>query len=285
MTPALIITPHSSGYIPYDILVEMLGEAVYDSAARQARLEYLFFEGDPYTDALFYVPGAQHVGALASRFVVDLNRSRNEDGPNGVIKLTDFSGRPLYPAGYSLSAAGVEERLARYYDPFHASLDRALAQDDVLFFVDGHSMSPYGPLIGPDEGEPRPAFCIITGGGPQGEPLPLGEPPSIPAEVAQEIVRLLKRHFADIIADTQDVPDAYWINDPFALGGTHYRLSHASHPSQTPGFALEFNRGLFLRRDASGFEETVPGRVRELNARFQQFIGDLVPVFEALRTY
>lgn len=280
--PALIITPHSSGYVPHDVLGDMLGQNVYDVARCQARLEYLFNEGDPYTDALFFVPGAAHVSGLVSRFVVDLNRKRDEGGLNGVIKLTDFSGKPLYPSNFQFSTANITERLKRHYDPFHSALDRTLARDDILFFIDGHSMTPTGPMIGPDKGEPRPAFCLITGGDPEGKPLTPSEATSIPAQLAQEVVRLLKKHFGDLVSATPDVPDAYWINDPFSKGGTNDRLSNPRNPNAKPGFALEFNRALYLQTGQDGLDKPIPGRIENLNKRFHTFVNDLVPLFVTL---
>ena len=284
--PALIITPHSSGYVPHDIIADMLGEDAYDISQCQARLEYLFNEGDPYTDSLFYVAGATHVSGLVSRFVVDLNRKRDEGGMNGVIKLTDFSGAHLYPLDFQFTQREIRERLERYYDPFHKALDRNLARDDILFFIDGHSMTPHGPMIGPDKGEPRPAFCLITGGDPEGRPLTPGDSVSIPSDLAQEVIHLLKQHFDDIVKASPGVPDAYWINDPFAKGGTNDRLSNPINPNAKPGFALEFNRALYLetvKGDVNDpLDKPIPDRITQLNKRFQTFVADLIPLFKTL---
>lgn len=275
--PPLIITQHSSGFVPYNILADMLGEAVGDLEAAQARLDYLFHEGDPYTDALFYCPEASHVHALVSRFVVDLNRRRDEGGLNGVIKVTDFAGRPLYPEGFRFSQKRLEERLLRYYDPFHATLDRMLAKPDISFFIDGHAMSAVGPNIGPDAGKLRPAFSFITGGKPDGSPR--DGPTSIPAALAWQLVERLERHVGDLLADSE-VPKAILINDPFSGGGTQQRLSDPEHPHAKPGFALEINRRLYLAPGPDGLDRPIPGRIPLLNARLRRFIAEITPLFE-----
>lgn len=282
--PVLIITPHSSGFVPFDILSKMLGTDIQDLAQRRERLDFLFNEGDPYTDALFHLPGATHVNALVSRFVVDLNRRRDAGGLNGVIKITDFNGHPLYQEGFQFADGEVDERLARYYDPFHASLERAVAREDILFFIDGHSMTPKGPLIGPDQGRPRPAFTVITGGNLLGERRTPNETPSISAAVAQEVVRGLERNFGDVIQDTPDVPNTVLLNSPFGAGGIQQFYSDPRRVHAKPGFSLEFNRALFLRPGANGFDEPIPGRIEDLNERFQRFVRDLVPIFETLKT-
>ena len=279
MCPVLIITAHNSGAVPFDILSDMLGPDVHDSVARQARLDYLFHEGDPYTDALFHMPEAYHVHALVSRFVVDLNRRRDEGGLNGVIKLTDFDGHPLYSDGFQFEQGDINERLQRYYDPFHATIDRALAED-VLFFIDGHSMAPCGPLIGPDQGRPRPAFTIITGGTLSGEKAAPNRHTSISAATAQEVAAGLVRHFGDIVEATPELPDTVLINSPFSAGGIQEIYSDPRRKHAKPGFSLEFNRALYLQRGANGLDEAIPGRVEELNRRFQVFVQDLIPIFK-----
>jgi N-formylglutamate deformylase len=275
---ALIITQHSSGSVPFNILANMLGEAAHDVEAVRAHLDYLFHEGDPYTDALFYCPEASHVHALTSRFVVDLNRRRDEGGLNGVIKVTDFAGRPLYPEGFRFTEKRIEERLLRYYDPFHQTLDRMLSKPDIRFFIDAHAMAAVGPNIGPDAGRLRPAFSFITGGNPDGGPAREDETTSIPAGLVWRLAEHLQACFKDIIADS-DVPRSILVNDPFARGGTQHRLSHPEHPHRTPGFALEINRNLYLQPGDNGLDVPVAGRIPLINMRMQQFIREITPLF------
>uniref|UniRef100_UPI002869CC68 N-formylglutamate amidohydrolase n=1 Tax=Deinococcus sp. TaxID=47478 RepID=UPI002869CC68 len=82
----LIVTPHSTGQVPADVLRDMLGDAALDTPTRDAFLRRLFLDGDPYTDVIYALPGARHVNAAWSRFVVDLNRDRDDRVDNGVIK-------------------------------------------------------------------------------------------------------------------------------------------------------------------------------------------------------
>ena len=258
----------------------MLGNDVHSTKKRQARMKYLFFEGDPYTDAIFYMPGATHISALTSRFVVDLNRRRNEDGPNGVIKLTDFNNRRLYPKRFTMSNEAKEQRLKCYWDPFHARIDTVLKTQSMRFFIDAHSMTPQGPSIGPDHKSTRPAFTIMTGGNNKGKPSTPEGHTSISAKTAKKIVSKLNKHFSDIIKKS-DVPKDILINDPFAVGGIQQRLSDPAYPNALPGFALEFNRNLYLREGKDGWDELIPGRTQALNARFQAFVMDILPLFDA----
>ncbi len=280
--PILIDTPHSSGHAPFHILAEMLAEGVYDYEKRQERLNHLFKQGDPLTDEIFFIPNAHIVNATVSRFVVDLNRMRDTGGMNGVIKITDFDAKSLYCEGFKFTKEMLEERLARYYDPYHASLDRIIAKNEILYFISAHAMSPNGPLIGPDVGTKRPALSFITNGKSNAEAKSTKEHISVPANLAQNLAEVLYKNFKDIIKDS-DVPDEVLINDPFNNAGVAKRLSDPKNPNSIPGFGLELNQNLYLDQHPS---KVIPikNRVKELNKRMQSFMLDIIPLFEAIKT-
>ncbi|MDZ7705781.1 MAG: N-formylglutamate amidohydrolase [Trueperaceae bacterium] len=277
--PVVISTAHNSGYVPHDILVEMLGAQASDLNARETRLAQMFHEGDPYTDIIFHVPGAVHLHALVSRFVVDLNRERSEFGPNGVVKLTDFQRRPLYPDSFTLTPETTEDRLRRYWDPYHTSYDELLARDDISFFIDGHSMTEVGPPLGPDAGRPRPALTLMTGGDRYGEPLAPGVPPSVPADTAYALLALLEQHFADAMTLNPNVPAEVRLNDPFAVAGVQLRHCGPDAPTPKPGFSIEVNRALYLAPRADGLSDVIPGSIEALNAAFNTFVPEATKLF------
>lgn len=273
----LVVTiSHHSGQVPFDVLVDMLGEAAYDEATRLRWQRHLFDQGDPYTDVLFHLPGAEHLEAPVSRFVVDLNRPRDLHGPNGVIKRTDFDGHPLYPAGFELTATEIELRLERWWDPFHRAVTRALRRPGAIGFLDAHAMTPTGPSLGPDGGALRPAFNLITGGDLDGEAVTTA--PSIPPAAARHAGELLWGYFRDIVTATPGVPNEVLLNAPFAVGGIQSLHGAADGPSRKPGFGLEFNRALYLRLGDDGVERPIPGRIAELNARLRAYAGELAPL-------
>ncbi len=273
----VVTISHHSCEVPLDILAEMLGDAVGDPAVREARRQHLFREGDPYTDLLFHLPGAQHVGALVSRFVVDLNRPRHMTGENGTIKLRDFTGGRLYPDGFELDPVDAEERLQRFWDPFNQSVSRALRRDRARFFVDAHAMMPTGPTIGPDSGASRPAFNVITGGDLKGEAV--DRPTSVPGWLARQLVDVLWSHFGDLLDSVPEVRSDILINSPFAIGNIQSLHGHPEGPSRKPGFGLEFNRALYLRDDDRNPQQ-IDGRLTELNTRLRAFVAAITPLFE-----
>lgn len=270
MLPILVSTPHSSGHVPYWLLARMLQTGEDEEALRRR----LFREGDPFTDALFNIPDAEAiVNAPASRFVADLNRDRDEGGDNGVIKLTDFERRPFFPTGYSVSPTEREARLAQYYDPFHAALERAIRSGRVRFLLDGHSMTARGPAIGPDQGAPRPALCIGNFGDADGDPVD-GAPVSCAPPLARGIRDFLAKALKETItASGLQLGPA--LNAPF--DGGHVLRRYTRAPFALPGVMIEVNRALYLDEAAL---KPIPGRVEALNkamGRLAAWIAETLP--------
>lgn len=282
--PVLVLTPHSSGHVPTDILAEMMGTNVFWGSARQKRLEWMFLEGDQYTDLIYHAPEAYNLHAQTSRFVVDLNRDRMEEGENGVIKLTDFEKRPLYPTGFVLTAERREERLRRYFDTFHAELEATIEAHDIRLFIDGHSMQPRGPKISPTPGVPRPAITLMTSSDEHGKPLEHKTHTSISPEQTKEVLRLLEKHFISIIKASNDVPHEIALNKPWSYDELSYRYSDPQRKilegkKSLPAFGIEFNHALYLLYE-DGKELPNEPVIKQLNEAFQNFLREVVTVFK-----
>lgn len=272
MSELLVTLPHASAALPLEILAEMLGSQVDDDAARAALRERLRRDGDPFTDDLFRLPGARFVSATVSRFVVDLNRAPGDRGPNGVVKTTDFSGTPLYPAGGEPDAATVEARLRRFHAPFHAQIDREVARLRPRLIVDGHSMSAEGPSLGPDRGRARPAASLITGGGPDGEPL--DRPVSLAPDLARQLATALEAALARRLPLGRDGhPAGVRINDPFPVGHVQDRCGGDPHGPRLPSVGIEIHRGLF-EDDAV---RARPDRVAAIRSAIDEALTSLLP--------
>ena len=74
------------------------------------------------------MPGAAQLSAPWSRFAADLNRERDDQSDNGVLKLFDFARQPLYPSGFTFSPQAREARLQAVWDPFERDLSAALGE-------------------------------------------------------------------------------------------------------------------------------------------------------------
>lgn len=100
-----------------------------------------------------------------SRLAVDLNRDVQDRGPQGVVALVSFGGRPVFLPGREPGPEEVERRLAAYYHPYHRRLAQALMTPGLKAFFDCHAMDPVGPPRAPDAGRARAQIVLGNRGG------------------------------------------------------------------------------------------------------------------------
>ena len=160
-TPLVVEIPHAGTLFDAESLALTMAPA--RSVGRDADLLVdRLFRGAPKL-------GAPTVVAHLSRFVVDLNRQRDEfDGstveggradqlPRGVLWRTTTEGDPIVVR--RLTPAEAERRLAGYYDPYHAAvrrlLDAAHARFGFAILLCAHSMPNRGRGLHSDAGIER----------------------------------------------------------------------------------------------------------------------------------
>ncbi|MBN2326225.1 MAG: N-formylglutamate amidohydrolase [Candidatus Omnitrophica bacterium] len=96
------------------------------------------------------------ISADIARAIVDLNRSRDDFRPDGVVKTQTCWKVPVYSTYPSKLI--IERLLKQYYDPYHQRL-RELA-GSVRMGVDCHTMAAQAPPIEADHGQERPWVCL-----------------------------------------------------------------------------------------------------------------------------
>lgn len=78
--------------------------------------------------------GVTTVRTRIHRYVIDVNRAPDGhslypgQATTGLCPLTDFDGRPIYPADMAPDEAEVAERLLTYHAPYHAALSAELTR-------------------------------------------------------------------------------------------------------------------------------------------------------------
>jgi N-formylglutamate deformylase len=235
--PVLVTVPHAGVGMPESIRQAMLRTGEDPSGLARRLLD----GADPFTDLIYAWPEARaRVMTPVSRFVVDVNRSRDADGPNGVIKRHDFDFKPFYVSGHVFSKIECEERLHAFWDPFYVAVDACLRENDIQLLIDGHSMSAIGPTLGPDEGSPRPALCLGVTVERDGGPSPTC-PPSVARAAAAAAEAEIARLFPDWPADRR-----VRLDDPFDGGHIARHFTQNDYDQAVPGIMLECNRGLYL---------------------------------------
>jgi N-formylglutamate deformylase len=161
MKPMLIHLPHSALHVPPDIRSDIL---LSDTELEQ---EILMLT-DRYTDELFDCSEVEIHKNTVNRIVFDPERFRSDSDEEmakvgmGAIYASTIDGRTLR----KLSEQRREELMQRFYDPYHAELERMtgklLEQFGKCLILDGHSF-PLEPLpFEMDKSPDRPDICIGT---------------------------------------------------------------------------------------------------------------------------
>ncbi len=121
--PLLISVPHAGTEVPPEIFrrFTLAAQALPDTDWR--------------VDALYGFArelGASMIVARYSRYVVDLNRSPDsrplyDSNPTSPVCATHtFGGEPIYREGEQPNADEIDERLARYWRPYHSEIETEL---------------------------------------------------------------------------------------------------------------------------------------------------------------
>ncbi len=146
--PLVISMPHSGTYLPPE-LAARIDPAVHDLPDTDWFVPRLY--------AFHAALGASVLRATHSRYVVDLNRP--PDGAplypgkreTGVCPIETFDGDALYARGGEPTRAEIEQRLRRYWQPYHDKLrellDAQVARHGRCLLWDAHSIHSTVPAL------------------------------------------------------------------------------------------------------------------------------------------
>jgi N-formylglutamate deformylase len=147
-TPLLVSMPHVGTYIPERLAVRMS-----DSARAVPDTDW---HVDRLYDFLGEI-GAAVIQATHSRYVIDLNRPPDSAplypgaANTGLCPTEQFDGAPIYRPGQAPGEAEVQERLKRFWRPYHERLAaelRALkARHGVALLYEAHTIRSRVPRL------------------------------------------------------------------------------------------------------------------------------------------
>lgn len=137
----LLVADHLSDHVPEEVDLGIPGHWLDKHIAVDIGVEAL---AHAVRDHL----GCPAIHAGVSRLVVDLHRERDHPG---VIPL-ESDGHAI-PGNRALDEAGREERLRRYWDPYHDAVDRLVENREPQMLFTLHSFTP---RLETDPGSARP---------------------------------------------------------------------------------------------------------------------------------
>jgi len=147
-TPLLVSMPHVGTHVPDDLARRMTDSArgVPDTDWHVDRL--YDFLGDL---------GAAIIQATHSRYVIDLNRPPDSAplypgaANTGLCPTEQFDGQPIYQSGEAPDNAEMQERLARFWRPYHdrlaAELQALRARYGIALLVEAHTIRSCVPRL------------------------------------------------------------------------------------------------------------------------------------------
>jgi N-formylglutamate deformylase len=160
--PFVISVPHCSHIIPDDIRpsIALTQKEILESTDMGTR------------EIFAQLPVRVTLWSRWSRLTVDLNRDHRQRGPDGVIPEVDYYNRPVYKPHRGPDTHEVEERLKKYYWPYHNRLREAVEDGEAKVLFDCHSLTSIGPPGAPDPLRWRRDIVLGNNGGHGGESNP-----------------------------------------------------------------------------------------------------------------
>ncbi|MFC1605031.1 N-formylglutamate amidohydrolase [Planctomycetota bacterium] len=145
--PILISVPHAGFEIPSEV-------ETYNLLTQ----EEIICDGDEGASEVYAIESHVHayVTTDIARAFVDVNRSVNDRGQDGVVKTHTCWDVPIYMG--QLPEDLIEVMIRKYYRPYHEKLTHFAS--DVKFGIDCHTMADIAPPVSPDPGQKRPLICL-----------------------------------------------------------------------------------------------------------------------------
>lgn len=144
--PLLISMPHVGTTIPPD-LSQNMEQVAQIKADTDWHLTLLYNMADQL--------GASVINAEYSRYVIDLNRPREDSNlypgqdTTGLCPVDTFDKQPLYKSGCEPTAPQIAQRIPQYWQPYHSRLQEELQRirdkHGIAILWDAHSIASQVP--------------------------------------------------------------------------------------------------------------------------------------------
>lgn len=253
-SPLLVSIPHDGRDIPEEIAARMTdeGRAIPDTDWHVRRL--YAFAADT---------GASVLAANYSRYVVDLNRSPDDEAlypgqvSTGLCPQQTFAGQPIYEGAAGVDRAELERRVDAYWRPYHDRIEKALAalkeKHGFALLWDAHSIRGEVPRL--FEGI-LPELNLGTNGG-----------KSCPDEVLRRIIESVVQ-----------LPYSAVANQRFKGG---YITRHYGGPDEgVYAIQLEIAQRCYMDESALGYDEARAGELAKAIRGLMAVYRDTAVLFD-----
>jgi N-formylglutamate amidohydrolase len=213
--------------------------------ARKERLKHI----DIATDQIFRFPGVPTVKAEVSRFVVDVNRRRNDAGEKGVFITRSWDHEEVWKTPLTPEEKAILLKL--YYDPFFKRLEKLMENKENVLLIDGHSMNPLGGKNSVDPEKVRPEIDLAC---------------NHFTACHEEIVLEAKRLFEEKGYETE-------IDKPYS-GRKVGPINLFSVPGKIDAMILEVNKKLYMK-DITNPASVSQESVKKLNTEIGEILNKL----------
>jgi len=180
--PFVVSVPHCSYQVP---------EEMIPSIALSER-EILESSDIGTREVFAHLPVRMTLWSRWNPIVADLNRDYRERGPEGAIPQVDRWGRRIYKPNCLPTGDEVEERLKRYYWPYHDRLSEAVHDPHTEILFDCHSLARLRPPGASDILKWRRDFVLGNNGDQHGEIDSSRHDITCPPEMIRMIKKLLE---------------------------------------------------------------------------------------------
>lgn len=225
----IISIPHSSTNVP-------------EKYIKTFSVSNIFLEKniDYAVDKICNFPDILTIKAIVSRFVIDLNRKRDDvDSDQGVIIHKDWHGNPVLNS--ELDPVDIEERLKIYYDPYYENLNHLLNSVKSPFLIDCHSMDSKNQ----SDGKRRPDICLANRN---------------KKSCSDEITSIFRKEFESA---------GYHVEENIPYAGLKANIITFTNEKNIPAIELEFNKSIYMDEKTL---EVDSDSIKTLNSIMQNII-------------
>jgi len=232
----LIELPHGGNLIPSEVCPYIDKSFTADDMRRDA---------DEFSDEIFYKLDVPHQMVRSDfwRAFIDVNRSIDNRGSDGVVKTNTSQGIQIYKSEDGLPPDIADLVIEKHVRPYRERFLAVLGQPEITQLIMCHTMPGMGTQnsLAEDPGTYRPLFSLINegdehGNTPEGHPFASGQRIHLVGDI-------IRKHIPNFDTDFK-YSEALTYNFPYN-NFSRAREFDISHYEGKNAFSFEVNRNLF----------------------------------------